>query len=75
MDPATILADVQIVVGIARIAIQVGEDVAPFIETIYQLTVEKRALTDLERADMLARESALRAVLQAPFPPIDDSMG
>jgi hypothetical protein len=69
MDPATILADAQIVLALGKLAIQVGEDAAPFIETAYDIIFNKRTLTDDERAAMLAREASLRATLQAPLPP------
>lgn len=68
MDPATILADVQIVISLARLAIQVGQDAAPFVISAYNIAVKGVALTDDERLAMNAKETELRALLQQPLP-------
>lgn len=68
MDPATVLADVQIAVSIAKLAIDVGQEAAPFVENIYQIVVGKKSLTADQRALMLANEASARAKLQAPLP-------
>lgn len=68
MDPATLLADAQIVIAIGKLAIEVGEDSAPFLIKAYNIIVNGQTLSDQERADMLAQEAALRARLQAPLP-------
>lgn len=68
MDAATILADAQIVISLGKLAIEVGEDAAPFVVRAYNIVVKGETLTDQERADMLAKEGALRAQLQAPLP-------
>ena len=67
MDPVTLLADAQIIASLIKLAIQLGQDEAPFVMRIISL-VEGKAMTDAERADMKAKEQELRAQLQEPLP-------
>jgi hypothetical protein len=67
MNPATILADVQSILQIGNIALQLGEDVAPFITQI-KSAVSGVGLTDAQRAALLQQEATIRAALQAPLP-------
>ena len=68
MDPVTILADVQIAISLGKLAIQVGESALPFLIVAEKLIFEQRSLTDVERADMLAKEKVLRDQLQVSVP-------
>ena len=67
MDPLTIIADAQIVVGLIKLAIQVGTDAAPFVTRVISI-LEGNAMTPEERIDMLAKEKELRDQLQEPLP-------
>lgn len=66
MDPVTIDADVQAIIGIAYLAIQVGEDAAPYITQAYQILFQGATLTADQRAALVAQEQALTAQLNAP---------
>lgn len=69
MDVATIIADLQIAVNLANLAIQTGTDAAPFVTNAYNILFKGKTLTAGERAAMLSQEAVLRAQLQAPLPP------
>ena len=56
MDPLSIIAEAQIVIGMAKLAIQVGQDAAPYIERAFGILAENKPLTDQERADMATQE-------------------
>jgi hypothetical protein len=73
MDLSIIVADAGYVVQIAQLAIQAGEDIVPFVEMAYQILVNKTALTDAQRAELVAQETALRAQLNASNIPADQS--
>lgn len=65
MDPASIIADAQIVISLAKLAYQVGHDALPYIERAYNLLFNSQSLTDQERTDMAAQEAAWRADIDA----------
>lgn len=65
MDPATIIADAQIVVSLAKLAIQIGADAAPYIQRAYGILFENQTLTADERASMATQETAWRADIDA----------
>lgn len=65
MDPATILADVQIVISLAKLAVQLGQDAAPYIQRAYSIVFDNTALTAQERTDMAAQETQWRADIDA----------
>lgn len=67
MDLASILADVQIAISLGKLAIQIGQDAAPFIETAYDILFNNKQLTSDERNDLLSKEAGLRAQLQKPL--------
>jgi hypothetical protein len=62
-----LLADVQSVAQLANLALELGEDAAPFVAQIVDLIANKQTLTDAQRATLLQQEAALRAKLQAPL--------
>lgn len=66
MNPIAILADVQAVIGVANIAIQVGEDAVPYITQAYDILFNGATLTADQRAALVAQEQALTAQLNAP---------
>lgn len=65
MDAATILADVQLALSLGNMAIQLGENSAPFLINAYNIAFNNKVLTDDERADMVAKETAYRARVDA----------
>ena len=65
MDPVSIIADAQIVISLAKLAYQVGQDALPYIERAYQLLFNNKSLTEQERTDMAAQEAAWRADIDA----------
>lgn len=68
MDLATILADAKIVVSLGTLALQVGEDAAPFLKDAYDILFSKKTLTDAERTALIAQETAMTAKIEAAFP-------
>lgn len=65
MDLAAIISSAQIVISVAKLAIQVGQDAAPYIERTYQILFENKELTAEERAAMAAQEAQWRAEIDA----------
>ena len=63
MDLAAILADVQYVLGLGKLAMSLGNDIAPFAVAAYNLVVNKTTLTAAERADLQTQEDAMRTML------------
>lgn len=60
MDPATILADVQIALQVGKMAYDLGKESAPFLIKAYQIAFENKVLTVEERAELRAQEQAYR---------------
>lgn len=65
MDLAAIISSAQIVISVAKLAIQVGQDATPYIERTYQILFENKELTAEERAAMAAQEAQWRAEIDA----------
>lgn len=61
MDPLSIVAEAQIIIAMAKLAYQVGQDAAPYVERAWKLLFENKSLTEQERADMAAQETAWRS--------------
>jgi hypothetical protein len=72
MDPATILADVQLAISIGKTAIELGEDAAPFLINAYDIAFENKTLTADERQAMRDQEASMRASIDATIA-ADDS--
>lgn len=68
MDLATIIADATAVISLGKLAVQVGEDAAPYVETAYAILVNGEVLTPAQRAANLTAEASLRARLNAAQP-------
>lgn len=71
MDLASILADVQAAVQLANLAVQVGQDAAPFVTSAYDILFKGTTLTADQRATMVAQETTLRETLDAQSIPAD----
>jgi hypothetical protein len=67
-DPNAILADAEIVASLASIAVKLGEEVAPYVEQLYDIIVKKESLSAAQREASIAAEAALRTRLNAPQP-------
>lgn len=65
MDPATILADVQLAISLAKTAYNLGKDMAPYVITAYQIVFENKVLTAVERQTMTDQEVTWRAEIDA----------
>ncbi len=65
MDMASILADVQLAVKLANMAIQLGEEAAPYIQKAYGILFEGKSLTDDERSAMTSQEDTWRSDIDA----------
>lgn len=65
MDPATILADVQLAISIGKTAIELGQDAAPFLMNAYAIAFENKTLTPEDRQSMRDKEAAMRASIDA----------
>jgi hypothetical protein len=72
MDFATILADAKIIASLIELGLQVGENIEPFVGALKSV-LSGQTLSDADRADMLANEARLRAILQTPLPADDGS--
>lgn len=60
MDPATILADVQLAISLGKMAIQLGQDAAPYLINAYNIAFGHKTLTADERQKMRDDEAAMR---------------
>lgn len=65
MDPATILADVQLAIGVGKMAYDLGKDAGPFLLKAYQIVFENKVLTVEERGALRAQEDLFRADIAA----------
>jgi len=65
MDPVSILADVQLAITLAKMAVSLGVDVAPFVKNAYDIAFNSKTLTDSERQAMQDQEVAFRARIDA----------
>ena len=60
MDPATILADVQLALTLGKLAYELEQDAAPFLINAYNIAFGNKALTDAERQKMRDDETRMR---------------
>ena len=67
-DIASIISDAEIVANLAQMAIQYGEEVAPYVEQLYRILVLKQTLTVAERQANITAEQGFRDRLNAPKP-------
>lgn len=65
MDPASILADVQLAISLGKMAYDLEQNIAPYLITAYQIIFENKVLTAEERADMRQKEIDMRAAIDA----------
>jgi hypothetical protein len=65
MDPVAILADVQLAIKLAKMAYDLGKDVAPYVITAYEIMFKNKILTADERQAMTDQEAAWRANIDA----------
>jgi hypothetical protein len=70
MDLPTILADAQIILSLGKLAIQIGEDAAPYIEQAYDIVVLKKPLSDADRQAAIAKQAELEAQIATAL--VDD---
>jgi hypothetical protein len=56
MDPVAILADVQLAIKLAKMAYDLGKDVAPYMITAYEIMFKNKVLTVDERDAMTKQE-------------------
>lgn len=61
MDPITILADVQLAIKLAKMAYDLGKDIAPYMITAYEIMFKNKILTAEEREAMTKQELEWRA--------------
>jgi hypothetical protein len=65
MDPALILADVQLAIQLAQMAAGLAIDVGPKLKRAYDIATGALVLTDADRATMLAEEADMRTKIDA----------
>ena len=67
-DPLDAVAsDAESLANIAGLALQLGEEAAPFVNQIVNLLKTRTPLSESQRAELLEQEQTLRARLQAPL--------
>ena len=74
MDPAAILADVQIAISIGKLAVQLGEEAGPYLLNAYNIAFGNKTLTAEERQAMRDQEADLRSRIDAAVA-ADDAAG
>lgn len=74
MDPATILADVQLALSIGKAAYELEQDAAPFLLNAYNIAFGNKILTPEERQAMRDQETSMRASIDAVIA-ADDTSG
>lgn len=65
MDASQVLADVQLALSLGNMAVQLGEEAAPFLLNAYNIAFNNKVLTDDERAVMQSQEAAMRTRVDA----------
>lgn len=60
MDPATIIADVQLAIKLAKMAYDLGKDMYPYVKTAYEIMFKNKVLTISERQAMVDQEKVWR---------------
>lgn len=61
MDAISILADVQLAIKLAKMAYDLGKDMAPYVKTAYEIVFKNKVLTTEEREAMGKQEIEWRA--------------
>ncbi len=72
MDLSSILDDIKSAVGLAKTAMELGMDAAPYIATAYAIGFQGKKLTPEERQAMTDQEAAFRAQIDAVIA-VDDA--
>lgn len=65
MDAAAILVDVQLAIGLAKTAYELGHDMYPYVKTAYEIAFKNKILTIGERQSMVEQEKIWRAEIDA----------
>jgi hypothetical protein len=65
MDPASILADVQLALQLGNLALQLGQEAGPFLINAYDIAFNNKVLTADDRTAMQAKEASMRADIDA----------
>lgn len=65
MDLVTIFADAQLAIKLAKMAYDLGHDMAPYVATAYQIMFKNKILTPSERQAMTDQENTWRANIDA----------
>ena len=68
MDMPTLEADLALAVTVLNLAVQLYQDVkqlTPFVEAIWQIVINKQALTDEQRQALSDTETAMRSQIDA----------
>ena len=73
MDPVSILADVQLAIKLAKMAYDLGKDIAPYMITAYQIMFKNKILTADERQAMTDQELLWRAEIDAVIAADDEA--
>lgn len=73
MDPATILADVQLAISVGKMAVELGQEAAPFLINAYDIAFENKVMTSDERAALRAKEADMRSQIDAAIAADDAS--
>jgi hypothetical protein len=69
MNPQAVIATINTIITIAGAAVQLGRDVTPFAQAIYDTFVGGREVSQEDLDNLQARVDALHAELQEPLPP------
>lgn len=73
MDPVSILADVQLAIKLAKMAYDLGKDVAPYVITAYEIMFKNKILTAEERQAMTDQELLWRKEIDAVIAADDEA--
>lgn len=73
MDPVAILADVQLAIKLAKMAYDLGKDVAPYVITAYEIMFKNKILTAEERQSMTDQELLWRKEIDAVIAADDEA--
>lgn len=65
MSLALLMADIQLAASVAKLAIDVGTEAAPYIQQVYRLIMGEGGLTDDERAALEAKQAELEDIIAA----------
>lgn len=75
MDPATVLADVQLALTLGKLAVQFGQEAGPFLITAYNIAFNDKVLTDDERTLMKQQADEFRKDIAAAVAADDAAAG